>query len=382
MLKQTKDLYQVHFTLAAAEVGLAVCNPDWSKSNAREKLLIPAIANYQQALKLSSAVGVVRDAIHDLESIRAADIKGLEPVFALLRTKLPSGSISFPTKEKEVVETLYGTGNRWALIVGVNKYDDMVNYGELDVSIKDAEALRDRLIMSGFDPKRIRLLTDLSGEAPTRNNILTTLQSMTSCTDPDDLFLFYYSGHGDEAQGDSYLVGTDGYAVNLFDTAVPISRVKAIIEKSPARAKVILLDACHAGANLPSLSKGTKLMSAEFVRHVFEEAAGIAIVASCKQGEKSFEWIEKERSVFTHFLLEALEGAADFEDKGFVSVQDVARYVTNEVRIWSSQRKRAQTPTLQYSGIGDILLARYQTDRNLTDAKADHEEKQINLSSG
>jgi uncharacterized caspase-like protein len=128
------------------------------------------------------------------------------------------------------------------------------------------------------------------------------------------------------------------------------------MERSPARAKVIILDACHSGADIGG--KGAKPMSAEFIRRVFEQAAGMAILASCTQGQFSYEWRAQERSIFTHFLLEALEGEADRDDKGFVTVQDINRHVVNGVKLWASQQNVSQTPTLESSVAGDIILTR------------------------
>jgi hypothetical protein len=241
----------------------------------------------------------------------------------------------------------------------VNEYLDKANYGQLSVCVKDVEATHKQLVAGGFDPDRVRLLTDhTSDELPTKANILVSLKAVADATEPDDLLLFYYSGHGDEIEGASYLVARDGRRLVLGDTAVPVSRIKEIIEAAPARAKVILLDACHSGADVGG--KGAQPMSTEFLRRVFEEAEGLAILASCKQGQLSYEWQENERSVFTHFLLEALRGEADRDEKGFVSVQDASRYVTNGVKLWASQRKASQTPTLQYTVAGDIILANYR----------------------
>ncbi len=74
----------------------------------------------------------------------------------------------------------------------------------------------------------------------------------------------------------------------------------------------------------------------------------------------SYEWRENERSAFTHFLLEALEGQADRDEKGFVTVQDANRHVANGVKLWASRRNLSQTPTLQYTVAGDIVLVKYQ----------------------
>ena len=251
-----------------------------------------------------------------------------------------------------------GTRNRWAVLVGVDEYEDRANYGPLHVCVQDVGAIREQLIAGDFYPIRIRLLTDQTADVPpTRANILTALKAVADATEPDDLLLFYYSGHGDEENSESYLVTRDGRKLVLSDTAVSISRVKEIMEQAPARAKVIVLDACHSGADVGG--KGPQPMSAEFIRRVFEEAEGLAILASCKQGQLSYEWRAHGCSVFTHFLLEALTGEADREEKGFVTIQDANRHVTGGVKLWASQNDVSQTPTLQSAVAGDIILVRY-----------------------
>ncbi|HDD25040.1 MAG TPA: caspase family protein [Chloroflexi bacterium] len=251
----------------------------------------------------------------------------------------------------------YGTGHRWAVLIGVNEYQDWANYGRLKVCVLDVEAIRAQLIAGGFEPERIRMLTDHTPDAlPTRANVLVALKAVADATEPDDLLLFYYSGHGDEDGGQSYLVARDGRRLVLADTAIPISRVKEIIQEAPARAKVIVLDACHSGADIGG--KGPRAMSPAFIRRVFEQARGIAILSSCEQNQLSYEWQENERSVFTHYLIEALSGQADRDGKGFVTVQDASRHVVNGVKLWASQRDLVQTPTLEYRVAGDIILTR------------------------
>lgn len=83
-LKNMSRLYKPCYVLAAAHVGQAVCDPRWLNPSERVDLLTPALAEYRYALDITAAPGVVRDALHDLELIRAAAIEGLEPVFALL----------------------------------------------------------------------------------------------------------------------------------------------------------------------------------------------------------------------------------------------------------------------------------------------------------
>ena len=85
--------------------------------------------------------------------------------------------------------------------------------------------------------------------------------------------LFHFSGHGIAEGGESYLLPRDAKAAALRYTAVAMADVRTIFEQSPARAKVIILDACHAGA---SIGRSAAIMTPEFIQRVFEEAEGVA----------------------------------------------------------------------------------------------------------
>jgi serine/threonine protein kinase len=289
----------------------------------------------------------------------------LEPIFRKAMAK--NRDDRYPTcqafvgalKRAHSYVAAYGTGKRWALLVGIDTYDDEHHYGKLRLCVRDVYAIRQQLEASGFEPDRMRVLTDELDDPPTREHILTTLKSLADNTEPNDLLLFYYSGHGDTVDDESYLVARNSQRLVLSDTGVRLARIKDILEEAPARAKVIVLDACHSGANIKGI-KGGEPMPADFLRRVFEEAEGMAIMASCKQGQVSYEWKELEGSVFTHYLLEALAGQADREEKGFVTVQDVNQHVSDRVKLWASQHNVSQTPTLQYSVAGDIVLAFYR----------------------
>ena len=264
-----------------------------------------------------------------------------------------TGLSSAPTLEKGL-----GTGKRWAVLAGAMEYDNGASYGALDVCLNDVNAVRNRLLAGGYEEQRVALLADDAPEPPTRNRILMMLEFIARQTQSDDLLLFYYTGHGDYTGSESYLVARDGYSDSLSKTAVSLTDVKEIVQRAKARAKVIIIDACHSGVNLGV--KGGRPMSPEFIQRVFEQAEGMAILASCKQGERSYVWAGEQASVFTHYLIEALEGKADRDAKELVTVQDVNRYVLDGVQDWALRNRVTQTPTLECKVAGDIILVDYR----------------------
>ena len=86
-------------------------------------------------------------------------------------------------------------------------------------------------------------------------------------------------------------------------------------------------------------------------------------LASCQQGQVSYEWEQASQSVFTHYLLEGLAGGADFDNKGFVTIQDINRYVADRVTVWAVEHGRSQTPTLGGGWSGDIVVGDYREEQ-------------------
>jgi len=249
-----------------------------------------------------------------------------------------------------------GNGRRWAVMIGINAYQDR-DISNLNCCVADVQAVHRLLTAPTHGGYQARLLLDTASLLlPTRNNILAELSNVAQATDEKDLILFYFSGHGAVEAGEAYLIPCDARLTNLADTAIPLRRVKEIMAQSKAQAKVILLDACHSGARI---GKAEAQMSPEFMQRVFVEAEGLAILASCHQGQVSYEWEQAGQSVFTHYLLEGLVGAADFDHKGFITVQDINRYVADQVKVWAMHRGRSQSPTLGGGRTGDVVMAGY-----------------------
>lgn len=81
-------LYMPSYTLAAALTCQAILDPRWIDIAHRTALLDPALTEYRRAMEITAVPSVVREAVRDLELIRAAGIEGLEPVFELLEGAL------------------------------------------------------------------------------------------------------------------------------------------------------------------------------------------------------------------------------------------------------------------------------------------------------
>lgn len=250
-------------------------------------------------------------------------------------------------------------GNMWAFLSGVNRYEDSLNFPKLDYCADDAEALAEILPKCGY-ADRIKLLTDKTGEPVTKGKIEQGFAAFASSNKvkPDDLLLFYYSGHGAADEHDTYLVSHSGYLKSLEKYAVKLSYILELMHQSKARKKVVILDACKSGADV--MSKDSPLMSERFIANVYDNSAGIMVFASCQKGERSYLDDSKKRSVFTHYLLKALQRREHLNEGKFLTMNDVYTLVLNDVVEWAKENHTSQTPTRWNEAVGEFILADFR----------------------
>lgn len=120
-----------------------------------------------------------------------------------------------------------------------------------------------------------------------------------------------------------------------------IEDLYAKLEKCPARLKMVFVDACR-NKFLPVDSKPLAEQDRSidgFARSLSDGVVpkGVALLASCTSGERSWEDHQFGHGVFMHFLLEGLEGKADQvgtegkkDDR--VSLFELCEYVRSETK--------------------------------------------------
>ena len=141
------------------------------------------------------------------------------------------------------------------------------------------------------------------------------------------------------------------------------------MKKSKARAKVLILDACHSGAIKGKAESGR--MTKGLHDSIFPAPRGFAILTSCKMNEVSYEMPNGKNSVFTYFLNEGLKGAADFDNDGKITIPDASRFATEKTLEWASNEGVEQSPTLEYNVVRDLILVYVPT------RKTDLEETKV-----
>lgn len=194
-----------------------------------------------------------------------------------------------------------------SILIGVERYRDP-RIAPLQFATVDTLALAERLReRCGFDQTVV--LTDHGGDAePDLVNIMSALSDLANELQEEDLFLFFFSGHGIEVDGRGNLLTRDSLLLSPEQCSLPMQLLRKTFERLAASRRVLLMDACR---NTPEAGKGdaynamTDAVSKDIVaaaRSRLSAGVSTALLAACRPGQRSYEWPKKRHGIFTHFL--------------------------------------------------------------------------------
>ncbi|MGC8530018.1 MAG: caspase family protein [Leptospirillia bacterium] len=326
-----------------------------SPAGKREDRIVPVSASASSSGAPSTGVPVSAE-IKGTNPPGAADPGTLKEL-ALLRKEVESlvkerkapddphfeTTVDRPDYREPVQESSY------AVVVGVEHYPGGVPTAAY--ADRDAQAMMRHLEALGVPADHIRLLTEALA---TRGGIDAALRWLRLNAAPGATVYFYYSGHGiPGGKGTPYLAPSGVMAGDLADTAYPLSRLYRGLEAVGAARRLVILDACFAGAGPRSFSGS--------VRPVFVESSqpleqGLVVLSAVSGGQESGVIDAKGHGLFTYYLLKGLNGGA--LQGHHVTLSSLFRYTREHVSHRALLDDREQVPRL-ISGRGQdapILL--------------------------
>src|SRR5688572_13794284 len=248
-------------------------------------------------------------------------------------------STTSPSTQTGQINSLPIGPKRWALVIGVDKYQDP-QISPLKGSDNDARLIADALVRyAGFPKDQVILLsTDQPLERqPTRVNILRRLSNLSTAVPKDGLLVISFAGHGMERGGHAFLLPSDAQISDqisfLEETAISTNRVKDRIKETGVAQVVVMLDACR---NDPGgRADAPNQLSAAYT-NVFNfdvrnrEVQAFATIYATGIGQRAYEYTEKKQGYFSWAMVEALKGGAA-NDKGEITLSQLVKYVQENV---------------------------------------------------
>jgi hypothetical protein len=230
----------------------------------------------------------------------------------------------------------------WALIIGISGYNHMPVLRYPDDDAYRIFAFLQSPGGGAIPEEQIKILID---ESATKANIKKAMKEIFWKAGPNDLVFMYFSGHG--LKGAFLPIDFDGSINKLYH-----EEVVQILDKSPAKYKLCIADACHSGS-LMAMKGGTEpSVFGKYYQSLANAKAGTALIMSSKSNETSLESSGLRQGVFTHFLIRGMKGEADRNEDKIVNVQELYNFVYTNVREYTGNR---QSPIIR----GDY-------DRNMT----------------
>jgi hypothetical protein len=237
---------------------------------------------------------------------------------------------------------------KYALIIGNTEYKDL-GLGELTASQTDVEefarVLRDPEIC-GFDFVNVLI-------NQTSFRVFEAIEEFFDDRKPADLLVLYYSGLGvkDEA-GSLYLAFSNTIRTRLRSTAIKPNFIEETMEQCRSKRQIVILDSCNVGA----FSQGTKaeVGGAMGLTAAFQGYGRFVLTAS---DLTQFAWEgdqvigKTQNSLLTHFLVKGLEGDADNDGDGNITVDELYDFAYEQICKITPEQTPSRSVVKQIGGI-------------------------------
>lgn len=253
----------------------------------------------------------------------------------------------------------------YAVIVGISKYESD-GITQLEYAHRDAQVFADYLKSKAggsIPEENIRLLLN---ENATFGAIYDALNWLVETCQKDDLVYFYFSGHGDMENNTIYKLGFllsyNTPRINYINNAVRIEDLNNIANTLSIanQAKVVLItDACHSGKLAGSDFRGRSLVGKQLETTLGREVR----ITSCEPDQLSMEdqgW-GGGRGVFSYYLVNGLEGLADYGHDGTVSVNEIKNYLDSSLSRDPLLAEKGQKQNPVIMGLQGTALASVDT---------------------
>lgn len=233
-------------------------------------------------------------------------------------------------------------GQRWAVVVGVSKYQHaQKGIPNLRYADADARAFYEFLKTpkgGGFSDDHIIFLEN---EKATLAELKHALYDFLGKAIREDLVVIYFAGHGapDPMNPQNlFLLTHDTDPEQMRSTAFPMWDLQTALSRFiPSERVVVLVDACHSagvGDNVATRNVGEDNVINRYLLELSKAGKGRAIFTASESGELSHESEEwgGGHGAFTWFLLQGLNGPADSDGDGIVSLGEMIDYTSEQVR--------------------------------------------------
>lgn len=231
-------------------------------------------------------------------------------------------------------------GKSILISIGINHYTHKGKFENLSKCINDAnkmfQVFQNTSALSLCDSKSRLLISDEERLSTSKEEIIETLKTVSQQADFDEKLFVYFSGHGHVLENENYLVPSN-YGTVSEETLISLKEVVEILEGSRAKIKIIMLDACRSGVVNGNM-KGFSAYKFDRIKDYIKETKATVVISACGKNEYATEKSPNpELSLFTTYLVNAFEGVMAALDNGYLTIDSLYHYVSDEMNKISRQ---------------------------------------------
>ena len=283
------------------------------------------------------------------------------------------------------VNISFSQPRNYALVIGIAGYPKFGERDPLRYADSDARLFYDFISTDKggrFSPDNVKILLN---ENATRTHILEAIRWIGQRAESEDLVYIFFSGHG--VVDDKGLAYFMPYDADFQKPGIEGLRTNHFIEELQleinSKQLVLFVDACHSGAaySLDGIAKDRVNNITYNFNQVWREAYAkqkdvrMAIL-SASSNQRSYEDRNLKHGIFTWYLIQGMNGAADSagigDRNGVVTAGELYRYVLDKVEYHAKHMLNGleQSPTKSPEFAPSFPLALVGNLREASDEKS------------
>ena len=233
--------------------------------------------------------------------------------------------------------------NLYVLSVGVSDYEN----NDLDLRFAHADA---EGIARAFKSQQGRLFGEvkakvLTNEVATKGEILDGFDWLESELTQCDVAVVFVAGYGVNDKRDNYyFLPHDANPEKLRRSAVEWNAFNSILADLPGKT-LLMVDTCKSG-NVTGSKKYRGIArsdSTSTIKELINTESGVVVMTASTGSELSVEDTSWGHGAFTKALLDGLDGPADYDRDGVITLKELDLHVTRSVKTLTKGQQRPTT---------------------------------------
>lgn len=320
----------------------------------------------------SAQIPVSLDKIPDEPKV--VDIKGDRAgLLAMQQTRVYSQSNRITSNIRDISQAPAGLpiyGDAIAVVIGAEK--NSYGVAPAPYAARDAQLMA-KYLTTSMGVNDVKILVDEQVTGAALSDCFDARYGyLKQAVNPGktDVFVFY-SGHGipdydAEGKPDVFLFPYDARKELISDRGYSINKLYADLNSLDAKSVTVILDACFSGSSRQTATlaaenisgaKGVRISNQMITHRPWETNPNFRLFTSSTGEQTSLGYDQSQSGLFTYFLTIGLQGDADEDGNGAITMDELVRFVTKNVSLEAAKiRGGAQTP--EFFGNGDMIIER------------------------